>query len=234
MGFGKMLELKLKEKNVKQSELAKKTGIPKTTLSGMISRDISKVEIENFLKICNALDCDPEEFYDECSKKVEKPLPPSFVKKYNRLDGHGRKTVNAVLDCEYDRITAAETAPEPAPVIEIYYSEIPASAGTGEWLDNERLRKIFIPDTPEARKADIVIPVSGDSMEPTFSDGDWALVQKCDELQEGDIGVFMLDGNGYIKEYAADRLISHNPKYNDIIPGEESECRCVGRVIGKV
>ena len=39
MGFGKLLEQKMKEKNVKQSELAKAIDIPKTTLSSIILRD---------------------------------------------------------------------------------------------------------------------------------------------------------------------------------------------------
>lgn len=55
MGFGKLLEKKMKEKNIKQSELAKAVGIPKTTLSSIISRDNNKVEIEKFLSICKYL-----------------------------------------------------------------------------------------------------------------------------------------------------------------------------------
>ena len=43
MGFGKLLEQKMKEKNVKQSELAKAIDIPKKTLISIILRDNSKV-----------------------------------------------------------------------------------------------------------------------------------------------------------------------------------------------
>lgn len=76
MGFGKLLEQKMKEKNVKQSELAKAIDIPKTTLSSIILRDNSKVEIEKFLKICEYLECDPEEFYSEFKSTKEKNAPP--------------------------------------------------------------------------------------------------------------------------------------------------------------
>lgn len=72
MGFGRLLEQKMKEKNVKQSELAKAVGIPKTTLSSIISRDNTKVEIEKFLSICKYLKCDPEEFYAEYMQEQEK------------------------------------------------------------------------------------------------------------------------------------------------------------------
>lgn len=77
MGFGKLLEKKMKEKNIKQSELAKAVGIPKTTLSSIISRDNNKVEIEKFLSICKYLNCDPEEFYSEYIQEKEKP--PHFI-----------------------------------------------------------------------------------------------------------------------------------------------------------
>lgn len=76
MGFGKLLEKKMKEKNVKQSELAKAVGIPKTTLSSIISRDNNKVEIEKFLSICKYLDCNPEEFYSEYMQEKEKASQP--------------------------------------------------------------------------------------------------------------------------------------------------------------
>jgi len=77
MGFGKLLEKKMKEKNIKQSELAKAVGIPKTTLSSIISRDNNKVEIEKFLSICKYLNCDPEEFYSEYIQEKEKA--PHFI-----------------------------------------------------------------------------------------------------------------------------------------------------------
>lgn len=65
MGFGKILGQKLEEKNIKQIDLAAGIGISRSTLNGIITRDTSKVEIETFLKICQYLKCDPEEFYDE-------------------------------------------------------------------------------------------------------------------------------------------------------------------------
>ena len=88
-------------------------------------------------------------------------------------------------------------------------------------------------DVPEKYKdADFVIGVSGDSMEPTFCDGDRVAVIKQKALHPGDIGVFMIDGNGYIKELGRNVLISHNSKY-DPIPFAESIC-CIGRVLGKI
>ncbi len=103
MAFGKLLDKKIKEKNMSQSSVAKAAGIPATTLSSMISRDNTKVEIEVFLKLCDILDCDPEEFFNEFKLSPSKELPPSFAMKYNNLDDHGKKLVTMVLDAEYER-----------------------------------------------------------------------------------------------------------------------------------
>lgn len=129
MGFGQLLKQKMDEKGIKQAELSEATGIPKTTLSGMITRDISKIEIELFLKICKVLDCDPEEFYDEYVKIKQKPLPPSFVEKYNAIDDSGRKMVDTVLELEYERCISISENEDSKPKIGVTYSKIYADEG---------------------------------------------------------------------------------------------------------
>lgn len=62
MGFGKKLEEKMSEKGIKQADIVRATGISKTTLSSMISRDNTKVDVEIFIRICKYLGCDPMEF----------------------------------------------------------------------------------------------------------------------------------------------------------------------------
>lgn len=120
MGFGKLLEQKMSLKNIKQAELAEAVDIPKTTLSSMIQRDNTKIEIEKFLKICDYLDCNPEEFYDEFRKQNNNSIAPSFIKKYSFLDEYGKKAVDSALDIQYERcvkeheqkpITAEKTYP---------------------------------------------------------------------------------------------------------------------------
>ena len=76
--------------------------------------------------------------------------------------------------------------------------------------------------------------VCGQSMEPTFLDGDRVLVQHTKELREGEIGIFLVDNEGYIKEYRKDGLHSHNPEYRTMTFHEDQSVRCIGRVIGKV
>ena len=69
---------------------------------------------------------------------------------------------------------------------------------------------------------------------PRFRDGDIVLVEDTDSVEIGELGIFVLDGNGYFKKYGGDRLISLNPEYNDILLKNFDEVACCGRVVGKL
>ena len=63
--------------------------------------------------------------------------------------------------------------------------------------------------------------VSGDSMEPEFHSGEIAWVSQQDTLCDGEIGIFGLNNEAYIKKLKryADRLylVSLNSKYSPIL-----------------
>ena len=118
-------------------------------------------------------------------------------------------------------------------IINLPKSVLKASAGSGNWLDEQQLESVSVLDTPKAKKANLIIEVDGDSMLPMYENGDNVLVNTKAEVADGDIGIFIVDGNGYIKKRGTDRLISVNPEYDDIFPTEYSDFRCVGKVLGK-
>ena len=110
-----------------------------------------------------------------------------------------------------------------------------ASAGEGVFiLGNEVTDQITIPNTPENAKVDYAIKVSGRSMEPDYYDGDTVLVSQKVEINYGDIGIFIVNGNAYIKEYGKTELISHNPEADNIKISEHDNIVCMGKVIGKL
>ena len=76
--------------------------------------------------------------------------------------------------------------------------------------------------------------IHGNSMEPKYRDGDILLVEECDYVEYGELGIFILDGDGYFKKYGGDRLISLNPEYSDILLRNFDEISCCGRVVGKL
>lgn len=112
-----------------------------------------------------------------------------------------------------------------------------ASAGNGEFLFPDiPTDLIVVPDTPLSRRADFVIGINGKSMEPTYFDGDKVLVEKTNSVSIGEIGIFIVGTECFIKEAGNDRLISHNKdkeKYPDIIP-DERRINTIGRVLGKI
>ena len=108
------------------------------------------------------------------------------------------------------------------------------SAGFGDTLnDYENSETVLVPLTEESRKADFVLRVHGDSMEPEFSDGDYVLVKQQDAIDPGEIGIFALNGEGYIKKLGNNVLISLNEKYPGIPVTPEDTSTCFGKVLGK-
>lgn len=112
--------------------------------------------------------------------------------------------------------------------------DLPVSAGPGVYLDDTTAEEITIPNNEKTQMADFALRISGNSMEPKFHDGDVLLVQNTEAVEVGELGVFILDGNGYFKKYGGDCLISLNPEYGDILLKEYAEAVCCGRVVGKL
>lgn len=105
------------------------------------------------------------------------------------------------------------------------------SAGTGTDLlpDSGNAEIMAFKKTSAAEKADFAVRVRGDSMIPTFNDDDIVFVKK-QPVEIGEIGVFQMDGEGYIKELGDKELISHNPEYPPIPATDDLSCK--GKVIG--
>lgn len=112
--------------------------------------------------------------------------------------------------------------------------DLPVSAGPGVYLDDSMADEISIPDNEKTALTDFALRISGNSMEPKYHDGDIVLVEDTDNVEIGDLGIFVLDGNGYFKRFGGDRLISLNPEYGDILLRDYAEAVCCGRVIGKL
>lgn len=115
-------------------------------------------------------------------------------------------------------------------IIPFRRSNQPASAGTGMYLGPDEFETIYVLENDLTRRASFGIPVSGESMEPDYHNGDMLLVERVEDIAIGEVGVFTIDGQGYVKERGVSQLFSVNPAYAPI-PMNES-IRCNGRVIG--
>lgn len=114
--------------------------------------------------------------------------------------------------------------------IDLY--EMPVSAGTGVDLSGYAKEEIKVKPSAEVEQADFCLKISGDSMEPDFHDGDVVLVKGKPKIEIGQIGIFVVNGSGYIKELGKNRLISLNDDYDDIKLAETDSVWCMGEVIG--
>lgn len=140
---------------------------------------------------------------------------------------------------------------------EIRYVEMPvsslgASAGTGEFLSEDNIELMRFPEDKVPAKADFALRVVGDSMEPIYQDHQLVWVQSCNTLLPGEVGIFVLDGHGYIKAYAEQEpdeaekedytdsngvvhmqpvLISYNQKYEPRKVLQSARFKICGRVL---
>ena len=127
-----------------------------------------------------------------------------FMQMGEGLNAEGMKKLN---DFREDLLASGRYKPEPtertSPVkyIEMPVSCLGASAGTGEFLSEENIQLMRFPESSVPKKADFAVRVVGDSMEPVYQDHQLVWVQICNTLYPGEVGVFVLDGYGYIKAY---------------------------------
>lgn len=163
-----------------------------------------------------------------------------LAKDYERLDRWGRKQVRAVADNELERTENdarffREIEEPEEKVINIFIN--PAAAGpalgeTGQDCEPYTLTA----DDPQG--AEYGVRVQGDSMEPYFKDGSIAFVNH-DQMRDGDIGVFCVDGATVIKQWHMDAgityLFSLNRARQDcdvmILPSSGQRLVWQGRVI---
>lgn len=148
------------------------------------------------------------------------------------IENKARVRERATVLAELETPVTKEPEPEQETIF-IEYSTLKVSAGTGEPLIDDTYHdflKVKRSDLTEA--ANFAVQISGNSMLPRFKDKEWVLVRSQPDVEIGEIGIFIIDGNGYIKERAADRLVSINPEYDDIYFKENQDIKCKGLVIG--
>ena len=187
---------------------------------------LSMPNADTFIALCKIYKCDNP--LDIFGSSTINPSEQSLLEKYRDLDDHGKELVDLVLEKEHERCIASITEKPAALRIYTYMQKI-AAAGNGFYFDDIPTETIEAPYMPGA---DFIIGVSGDSMEPTYNDGDLVYVEKRQIIHSGEIGIFMIHNECYIKEVTDEGLKSHNPKYK-LIPGDES-IQCIGKVLGKV
>ena len=246
MELGEMIARYRKDAGMTIDELSESSGVPKGTLNKIIAGTTKAPTLDTMKSIAKALGKRLADFDDGIQiVKTNNGLSAgamNLAKDYETLDAHGRATVRAVMDSELERMEELanmadiETEWE-TKIINIFVNPSAAGPALGETgLDCEpyELKK----DDPQG--AEYAVRVQGDSMEPHFPDGSIAFVNH-DQMRDGDIGIFCVDGATVIKQWHYDRMLGITYLFslnracsaNDVVITRNSGRQCVwqGRVI---
>lgn len=223
-------------KNKSLRAFALKNDINSMTLINILNRGIEMAGAINVYKICKGLDID----FDSLMNGEIAPNTPNvysvtnneydMLNKYRSLDDFGSKAVDDLLQNEFDRVTFYNNSYR---YVYKPFPDMPVSAGNGIDLQADGQETLKIHKTQEADECDFVLRVKGDSMEPMFFDGDIVLVKSQPAVDIGQVGIFILNGEGFMKKLDYGKLISLNSKYSPIEIKSYDEMITVGKVIGK-
>lgn len=233
------------KRGLTQEQLGTLIGVAKTTITGYEkNREPTAAKVG---EIADALGVDVNFlFQDEVKAIHENRATPEelerLIKPYRTLDPHGKDIVDTILEKEAQRakdlkepgiITLAEYETYREPTYLIPYIEGGVSAGNGIYqLDDTSSIMMTLWANELTKQADFIIKVSGSSMEPKFHDGDKVLVNRKKAVEIGEIGIFIKNGDAYIKKAGNRELISLNPDYENIPIHEFDNVVCMGKVIG--
>lgn len=233
--YGELIRSCRRKEDLTQADLANKLGIPKTYV-GHWEAGRSRPDLNLIPDLCCALGISLACFFD--APESEDALTEKerrFMEGYRKVDPRDRIILDSALET---MITLKEEALWDycrKNFFVIGRNSQTAAAGSGTMLEEDtETYPLFIRMNPKARRADEIVTVSGSSMEPMFHHGQDVYVEHTPDLRIGEIGLFIVNGNGYIKELQDGCLHSLNPEYDDIRLSESDSTRIVGRVLGAV
>ena len=234
--IGTQIRIFRKSAGFTQDELAKRLNTTKQTISRYEKGD-RKANQDMLFELCDIFGVSIDDFFPSQNEALQSPAVSQIQTIYDQLhQPRQEKVLNYAERQLKEQRDEEETQPnEVSEVIQLYsydYYDHPASAGTGQYLNDVRVEQIELPVDVDA---DFVIPIKGDSMEPDYHDGDLVFIQTSVELNDGVIGVFSYNGDGYIKQLVIDKeqayLHSLNPAYKDMPITPETDFRIIGEVV---
>ena len=236
MGIGRRIKEAREMNGLTQKQLAEEIGITSSSIANY-ENEVSHPKEEILYALLDVLKVDANFLFQDCvklrSKRVNSEEDDEMMRRYHILDAHGREFVNSVLTLEYNRVLHTQNEDETLidfpSAIPLRVSDQPASAGTGVYLGPDGFSEWLVQDNDLTRRAAFGVRVSGDSMEPSYHDGDILLVN-FEPTAVGDIALVTMDGCGFVKQISDGELLSLNTAYAPI-PMNES-IRINGKVIG--
>ncbi len=247
--IGKKIKSEREKLNLTLKDIAEDIGVAISTIQRYENGLIKEIKLPVIQAIANSLNVNPNWLIGKENNKYiddnqitndEKDLLIKFNKLNNLGKNEAKKRIDELTQIEKYTIdnVSEELCITRSDIKDIQLYEIPASAGTGMLITDDvpyEIKQIDLTIAPQARKADFALYVRGDSMEPSYYDGDIIFIKSQPAVDNGQIGIFIYDDESYIKKYSVQEdgayLVSLNNKYEPIKIDENLHFKICGLVL---
>ncbi|EOD8341210.1 LexA family transcriptional regulator [Staphylococcus aureus] len=234
--FKDRLKQIMSERKISQSELSRRTGIGRNSISDYLNGkyEAKQDKVFELAKALNVNEAWLMGFDISKNRKIENNDIASI---YSKLTPPRQKNV---LNYANEQLDEQNTKGDNIVDINSYKQDRIAvnvngcvSAGVGERLHGETLftEMVKAPIPPH----DLALKVNGDSMEPMFKDDEIIFVEKTHNIKNGQIGIFIIEEEAYVKKVFVEddrlTLVSLNKEYRDLHFYRNESVRLVGKVI---
>lgn len=246
MNMTEKLDKLMEGRGINRKQLSEQSGIPYTTIVNFYDKGTDNVKLSTLRKLANyfsvSLDYIADDDFDdeEISRRAYiRKMEERHMEKYHILSIEGKKAADKNIDTllEYEKafMEARQTNDEQAvtrEMIRVYDAKAAAGLPLPIMTDGFTM----VTDATVPKNANFGIVLAGDSMEPEYPDGCTVWVRSQPDLENGDIGIFTINGEAVCKKLYQNgdicKLLSLNPKYTPIEISEDTDMRTYGKVIG--
>ncbi|HDV6251245.1 TPA: helix-turn-helix domain-containing protein [Staphylococcus pseudintermedius] len=230
--FKDRLKQIMSERKISQSELSRRTGIGRNSISDYLNGkyEAKQDKVFELAKVLNVNEAWLMGFDISKNREIEN----SITSIYDKLTPPRQKRVldfaNEQLNEQNNKVLHINSHNVISEEVAVYGY---ASAGTGETLiDGVEFTTQYNGHIPNH---DFALQVNGDSMEPMFEDKEIIFIDKTKQINSGQIGIFVIDGEAYLKKVFINeegiRLVSLNSKYPDLHFDSSHDIKVAGKVI---
>ena len=252
--FSANLNSILSDRNCKQAELSRATGIPPSTLTGYVKGTSLPIpgnvqKIADFFGIPKST-LDPRfvtanpVVYSMVGEACNISISPtsSIQTIYDQLHQLRREKVLTYAESQLkeqknEEETKINEVSENIIRLDDYrqtaYRRVTGvvSAGSGSMQDDDLDMEVSFYEDEIPDDYDAIAYVVGNSMEPKIKNGDYLFIKNTPQVDFNTIGIFQVDGANYVKKLRQGYLESLNPDYEDIHLDERNDIRTIGEVV---
>lgn len=209
MNVGHRMKQRRKELRLSADDVAEKIGVNRSTVFRYEKGDIEKLPLEILEPLSEILRTTPQQLmgWDD---------NPDIMPIYSELERPRQQKVYNLAERELEEQRYIQD-----------YDDYVGQTAAGVPIEGQQ-------PVPLIGATTVKLLVNGDSMKELFHDGDIIEYHPQPELENGEIGVFAINGGVTMKKFRRNsdiRLESLNKKYQDIVIQETDDFSILGKVI---